>query len=92
MSTNQHLGVILIVEICGVRLEEATEPDIRVDDIRDTLSRVETGDLDDIVAVGPAELVHLLLDAQIAELSHVERRVPRGQLLVKSVQPLKGSM
>ncbi len=63
-------------------LEHLTELDVRVDNVRDTLGRVEASNLDDVITGGPLELVHLVLQAQAAELAHVELRVPRRKLLV----------
>jgi hypothetical protein len=36
-----------------------------------TFGGIESCDLDDVVALRPSELVHLLLDAKITELAHV---------------------
>ncbi len=37
-----------------------------------TLGRIEAGNLDNVVALRPLEVIHLFLCAQAAEFSHIE--------------------
>ena len=67
--------------------EQLAEARVRVDQVRDALGRVEARDLHDVVAHRPPELGHLVLDAQLPELAHVELRVPLVQVLVEPVEP-----
>ena len=82
MPTYQQLGHIILVVIHIVRLEHFSELDIRVDDIRNTLGRVKSGDLYDVVPQRPFELMHLLFSTEGAEFAHIEVGVPVIQMLI----------
>lgn len=84
MSTDQQLGRLVRVDIAFAQLAEAR---IRVDHIRDTLGRVETGNLHNVVTSGPGKFGHLVAHAQAAEFTHVELRVPSIELLVEPIKP-----
>lgn len=71
MSTYQQLWHIILT-IIVVGLEHLPELGVRVDNIWNTLGRVKSGDLYDILTQRPFELVHLLFGAQGAEFTHVE--------------------
>ena len=87
VTTDEHLGRLHIGCLLRHQLAEAR---VRVDHVRDTLRGVEPGNLDDVIAQGPAELRHLLLDAERAELAHVVLTVPVAELLVEAVEPVGG--
>ena len=89
MSTNEKLWDLIRGNFA---LEEYTELGIRVEDVGNTLGWVETSNLDDVFACRPAQLNHLLLDAQVAELSHVVLGVPRREFLVQAVEPRERSV
>lgn len=87
MTTNEELRVLVLAEVGGVLVEELTQPVVGIDDIGDALGGVEASHLYDVVAFGPLELIHLLLRAEAAELSHVVLGVPRIKLLVETIEP-----
>jgi len=87
MSTDQELGNLRFLSL-SVSREERTELGVRLEDVGDTLGGIESGNLDDIFATGPLELVHLLFDAHAPELAHVVLRVPDAELLVKAIKPI----
>lgn len=68
--------------------EKLPEARVRVDHVRNALRRVEARDLHDVVAQRPAELVHLLLHAQLPELAHVVLQVPVAERLVEAIEPV----
>ncbi len=80
--------MILFFELGGFLLEEASESNVRVDDIRNSLGWVESSNLDNVVPVWPLELVHLLFETKVAELSHVEGRVPWSKFFVETIKPI----
>lgn len=84
VTADQELWHFVVGDLAG---GEAAEACVRVDNVRDALARVETRDLDYVLARGPRKLVHLLLHAQRAELAHVVLRVPRIEVLVQPVEP-----
>lgn len=84
MSANQELGDVLLGVISRQHLAELR---IRIDDVGDTLCRIEAGDLHDVLAGRPLQLMHLVLVAQVAELAHVELSIPVVELLVETVEP-----
>lgn len=90
VSADQELGNLghFSPSVCG---EEAAELGVGFEDVGDTLGGVESCDLDNILAAGPPELVHLLLDAHTPELAHVELGVPNAELLVQAIKPVGGS-
>ena len=90
VSADQELGNLGFFGL-SVRGEESTELGVRLEDVLDTLSGVESGNLDDIFTARPPKLVHLLLDAQAPELAHVELRVPDAELFVQAIKPIGGS-
>lgn len=90
VATDQELGNLRFLSL-SVRSEEFTELGVRLEDVGDTLSGVEPGNLDDISTAGPLELVHLLLDTHAPELAHVVLRVPDAELLVQTIEPVGGS-
>ena|ERR1700683_3481114 len=87
MPTYQQLGHINLSEIPIVPLEHLPKLDIRVNDIRNTLGRVKSGDLHNIVPQWPFELMYLLFSAEGAEFAHIEVGVPVMQVLVEAIQP-----
>ena len=89
VSTDQELGDLRFFSL-SVRGEEFTELGVRLEDVGDTLSGIESGNLDNIFTAGPPKFVHLLLDAQAPELAHVILRVPDAELFVQAIKPIGG--
>lgn len=87
VTTNEELRSLFASSLGGQMLPEEG---VGIDNVGDPFGRVEAGDLDDIVALGPLELLHLLFDAKRAEFAHVVRRVPRGEFLVQAIKPGAG--
>lgn len=88
VATDQELSVIILFAV-WVRLEQMPVLDVGIDDIRDTLGGIESGNLNEVFQLGPLEFVHLLFGAEGAELAHVECGVPIIQMLVETIQPRK---
>ena len=86
VTTDEHLRSLISIVVL-VSLQQFTELGVRVNNVGDTLGRIESGNLDNVVTFRPLELGHLLLDAKAAEFSHIETRIPRLHLFVKSVEP-----
>lgn len=87
VPTDQQLRVLILAQVRLRGLQEAAEPNVRVDHIRNSLCRVKASNLHDIVARRPLQLIHLLFRTQVAEFSHVEGRIPMVEVLVQTVQP-----
>jgi hypothetical protein len=85
MTADQQLR--LLVFLHSIFLEEFSKLDVRIDNIRDALRGIEASNLYNILPCRPLEFVHLFLDAEAAEFSHVEFRIPRVEFFVETVQP-----
>lgn len=90
MSADQELGSFRVFNL-SARGEKFPELGVRLEDVGDALGGIESGNLDDVSAAGPPELVHLLFNAHAPELAHVELRVPNAELLVQTIEPIGGS-
>lgn len=90
VPTDQELGNLGFLGL-SVFLEEFTELGVRFEDVGNALGGIETGNLDNVFAAGPLELVHLLFDAHTPELAHVVLGIPDAEFLVQTVEPVGGS-
>lgn len=70
-------------------VETATELDEGVNDVRDTLSRIEASDLADVSTSGPEKLVHADVVALRLEHPHVVSQVPGGHGLAETIEPME---
>ena len=89
VSTDQELGSLRFFDL-SARREEFAELGVRLENVGNTLGRVESSNLDNISTAGPPELVHLFLDTHAPEFAHVELRVPDAELLVQTIEPIGG--
>jgi hypothetical protein len=89
VPTDQQLRVLILSQVRLSRLQEAAEPRVRVDDVRNSLRRIKASDLNDVLANRPLQLVHLFFHTHVAEFSHVEGRIPRVKVLVQTIEPKK---
>ena len=89
VTTEQELRRLFLGGLAG-RLQELAKARVGVDDVRDTLGRIEPCDLDEVIAGRPLQFSHLLFDAQAAELAHVVLRIPGVEVLVQSIEPVSG--
>jgi len=92
VSAEEQLRVLVLAQFWAVLVQQLTKLVVRVDHSGDTLGGVEASDLNDVVALGPLELVHLFLGAQGAELAHVVLRVPGVEVLVETIEPREKSV
>ena len=90
VTTDQELGRLFLGGLAGL-LQELAKARVGVDDVGDTLGRIEPCDLDDVIAGRPLQLVHLLFDTQAAELAHIVLRIPWGKVLVQPIEPAEGA-
>jgi hypothetical protein len=89
MTTKKKLGMLVGIDL--VVLQQFPEFVVRVDHVRDTFGRIETRNLDKVLALRPLKYIHLLLPAQIAEHTHVVHRVPGWEMFIETVQKVGGS-
>lgn len=52
-----------------------------------TFGWIEASDLDNVVTLGPFQLVHFLLGAQASEFTHVKLRIPDNCVNISSTYP-----